>query len=346
MKSKYRKLSDKDWLSEKYLVEKLSIPEIGKLANIPRGSIRQALVWHKIKIREYKPKFKKPDQLKDKDWLYQKYWIEKLSLSQVAVACGAEKEMFPRVRQSLLSFGIPVRGKSEGRTVNRIGDGFVFEKDIIEGCLLGDGFLSKQNKESEGSFPFFGKKNIFRDHVDFVAKQVIPATWETRVKSGLDKGGYNKGKPDEDCEVFYFKTLTHQELLPLYLKWYPAGNNFEKVIPEDISLTPRTLMHWYLDDGFAFHRKYYYVKRIKKTHKKQQFVLTFACQSFKREELQVLCGKIYDIFKIEMTPGLHQRNGEYGGTGMEVTIRTTSAQRFYDTIGLPPFQSLSYKWIS
>lgn len=310
MKSKYRKLSDKDWLSEKYLVEKLSIPEIGKLANIPRGSIRQALVWHKIKIREYKPKFKKPDQLKDKDWLYQKYWIEKLSLSQVAVACGAEKEMFPRVRQSLLSFGIPVRGKSEG------------------------------------SFPFFGKKNIFRDHVDFVAKQVIPATWETRVKSGLDKGGYNKGKPDEDCEVFYFKTLTHQELLPLYLKWYPAGNNFEKVIPEDISLTPRTLMHWYLDDGFAFHRKYYYVKRIKKTHKKQQFVLTFACQSFKREELQVLCGKIYDIFKIEMTPGLHQRNGEYGGTGMEVTIRTTSAQRFYDTIGLPPFQSLSYKWIS
>lgn len=346
--SKYEALKDKEWLIQKYVKEGLQIPEVAKEANAPRGSVRNALVSHGIELRVHVPKTILPPEANDKNWLQKKYWEEGLSLTEIAEVLGLPnpKRNFSAVRYALIRNGIKVRSKGEGHIYLRQDEGFVFCKDVIEGCLLGDGCLKIENKASSDSRAAFCKKNIFQDHVELVARLMIPEKWKERIRTAPNKHCYFQGKEyiSKHDFIHYFQTLTHDELTSLYREWYPASNGYKKLIPESIEITPATLLHWFLDDGSAFERKYYYNDLGRHEYKRRQIALTFACQSFKEENLWMLCEKIKAKFGLKMTPTFHQRHGLFGGTGMEVVVATTHAHLFYEIIGAPPISSLSYKW--
>lgn len=73
---------NKDWLYTKYITENKSVREIAKELNIVSGIIYKWIDKHNI---ERKPVYiPATDLFKDKDWLYQKYYEEKLTIAKIA----------------------------------------------------------------------------------------------------------------------------------------------------------------------------------------------------------------------------------------------------------------------
>src|SRR4051812_15045126 len=111
---KYKELQDKNWLCQKYFVEKLSSKAIGRILNCNPSSVILALKRFDIEPRSSKDgrnlvplQSFKYDLLNDKDWLYQKYVIEKISTEEIARLAGAKTAN--SARQALIRFGIELR---------------------------------------------------------------------------------------------------------------------------------------------------------------------------------------------------------------------------------------------
>jgi len=268
---------------------------------------------------------KKYPLLNDIAWLKQKYEVDKLSTIQIGSLVGGAN--CGQVTRRLAIFGIQVRTKSEGHTCNREGDGFRLNESVVTGCLLGDGDFYANNRDSDGSYPIFRKNNIYYDHIVYVAKMLFDK-WEERISEGKNDGGFGKGT------IFSLRSLTHQELMPWFRKWYPPKNNFVKIIPENIKIDEKVLLHWFLDDGYSCRRK----NRCGKVY------AGFASMCFQRDEQEMLVEKIQKKFGIRMKVSYHQRNGEVKGTGWEIIVPQSQTQQFFEIIGPPPVSSLAYKW--
>jgi len=266
--------------------------------------------------------------LNDRNWLHKKYTTDGLSTEQIAQLVGCLS--CSSVSQSLRRHNINVRSKSEGHRVSRDDDGFVVYKDVIEGCLLGDGSLKVGNRYSDDSYPLFSKRNIHHDHVKYVGELLFGDNADSRIKLVDNTTTLGKG------QIYSLTSLTHPELMELYRAWYPASNDYKKIIPTSIEITPALLLHWFLDDGYS----YKYTRLQKYTYTR----LEFACMSFTVEELEMLCVKIYEKFGITMFIRVHKRNGKIAGTGCEVHVKQGDIPLFYEIIGPPPVPSLAYKW--
>ena len=118
--------------------------------------------------------------LNDKDWLRGKYEKEGLSTNAIAELVGVKTPN--SVRQALLRHGIKVRSVSDGLTYGREDDGFIINKSVLTGCLLGDAYLSVYNKRSDCSYPCFRKKNKHQDHVEFVAELMFVDKSKAKIK--------------------------------------------------------------------------------------------------------------------------------------------------------------------
>jgi len=112
---------NKDWLYQKYIIEKLSPREIGIIANSHNSIIYGWLKRFGIKTRTLSESMRmapgnckiSPEKLtkcRDKDWLYQKYWIEKLSTPQIAEIVGTTGTV---IVSWMRSFDIKIRTFSE-----------------------------------------------------------------------------------------------------------------------------------------------------------------------------------------------------------------------------------------
>ena len=76
--------------------------------------------------------------------------------------------------------------------------------------------------------------------------------------------------------IYKFQTPVDKRLKDEYDRWYPNWNNFKKIVPDGLELTPKILLHWFLDDGTTSWRKQ---KRSKSVR------LTFCSESFSYEDL-------------------------------------------------------------
>ncbi len=108
-------------------------------------------------------------ELNNKEWLEQKYLVEKLSTLVIAKIIGAKQSN--SVRQALIKFNIPLRDRREGQVVNRI-DNVLLNIEVITGSLLGDTGLNISNKNSEYCAPYLYKKNKFLDHLSWFSQFV------------------------------------------------------------------------------------------------------------------------------------------------------------------------------
>lgn len=268
-------------------------------------------------------------ELSNKNWLYEKYIIQGLSTKEIAEIVGAKTPN--SVRQSLLYFKIPIRTISDGLTFNRSNDGFVLNIPVIEGSLLGDAGLKSWNKESDESNPYLYKKNKNYDHVKYFGSRIFQKDYIHRIKENIySKENDDKFKKDS-YSSFLLRTESKRELMNLYRKWYPKNNNYKKVIPEDVDISPESLLHWFMDDGCS---------TLREGRKSKQVFITMCSESFERDEQQMLCEKIYSQYGLTM----NVRKSNSGGTGWRMFIPQSQTGLFYEIIGLCPVPSLEYKW--
>jgi len=117
------------------------------------------------------------------------------------------------------------------------------QKDIINGCLLGDGSLECRSKEGSARL---------RIHHGWKQKDFV--FWKYRVLKNLVSCPPKKiicwrnPKNNENYYSWYFHTRTLLEFKTLYKVFY---FNKKKILPQDILdlLNPLTLSVWIMDDG-------------------------------------------------------------------------------------------------
>jgi hypothetical protein len=273
--------------------------------------------------------------LNDVTWLKQKYIDEKLSAEQISILAGAKTSN--SARQALLRNDIEVRGISESLTINRITD-FNINLDIINGCLLGDAGLDIYNPKSNLSYPAFYKKNKFFDHVLFVA-EALSNTAKDMIKE--EWGGKDKDGDLLSYPYFKYESGARKELLSLYRSWYPESNGFIKVVPQDLLLNSKMLLHWFLDDGSSSWRKRKYNAENPRYGRRneKQVRLCFCSESFTKEDQERLCRQFKTIFGLDARTKYCQ-----WGTGWRIHIPQSQVNLFLEIIGPPPVASLAYKW--
>jgi len=272
------------------------------------------------------PSYKYP-LLNDESWLREQYFDK--GLSTVAIGEMVQVKDCNSVRQALLRFGITPRNWLETRPQNNSHEEFILDMDVINGCMLGDGYMRKFNKSSKISLPYFTKKNKFLDHVQYVASFLFDEP-NNFITSGVSKC------LDKEFPIYQLRGHTDERLTEVYEKWYPASNNYKKIVPFDLELNERILLHWFMDDGSSY-RRHGYGRRSK------QIVISFACESFTKEEQEFLAQQMFDKWGLRINVRYY-RIGSDGSTQYRMHLAQSQSDLFFSIIGPPPVPSLAYKW--
>lgn len=122
------------------------------------------------------------------------------------------------------------------------------QKDIIVGSLMGDGCLQRQNKTSHITLRMIS--NNYLEWIDNIfgclstgVKMYLTA--KESAKKNRDRGFRPNAKEENYNNMYRLNTRQHP-FLNNFNSWYETG---KKVWPEDIELTPTTLLHFYVQDG-------------------------------------------------------------------------------------------------
>lgn len=266
----------------------------------------------------------KYQQLKDFDWLKENYINLKRSTKSIAqeLNCNANS-----VRQALLYHKFDIRNRSEAQCVHH--KELNIDEELITASLLGDGALEKSNHRSIESIPLFYKKNKYKSHLNIVARSFYN-NFEDYIK---EEEHYYKYKGEKySSKIFVFRTFVSKKLVQFYENWY--GNNTKKyIIPPDIPISPKVLLHWFLDDGSCSYRN----RKEIKNPKKKSATLIFCTESFNKNDQQILTDRINKEYNLraKLTPIKNS---------FRIKIPTIKINDFFDIIGECPIDELQYKW--
>ncbi len=282
----------------------------------------------------------KYEKLNDVKWLTEKYQIQKWSAKKIAETVGCKTSN--SVRQVLIKFGLPVRGYRDAQTINTE-DGVIINDEVLSGTLLGDAHLSKSNKRSEVASPYYSKKCVKEDYTLYIAS-FLHKEGDKKVSIISSTQGQEKKRWENyTSECYIFRTNSSDLLRPYYEKWYPSLNDYKKIVPSDLILTPKAILYWYLDDGSSFYRKrnedkYWKLKGW--TQKKKQIIVQFCSESFTKEENEFLCNQLNQMgLKCSV-----RENFSLGGSGYRIFVNQSSTNDFFNLIGPCPVDSMKYKW--
>jgi len=113
------------------------------------------------------------------------------------------------------------------------------------GFMLGDGYLSNRNKSKHSAQ--FCMRNKFPNYVYDVSRLLSEEDVEHVVKVNDIKGSFKGSGYSSTLYTKFYKTFTDLEG-----RWYETrsdGTHF-KVVPQDLKLTPISLLQWYIGDGY------------------------------------------------------------------------------------------------
>lgn len=260
-------------------------------------------------------------QLNNKKWLEKEYLINKRSLNSIAQEIGCKSSN--SVRQYLLEHQISVRNSSQGLRVNNPDP--IIDYDKIIGSLLGDGSLSKFNKESKKSIAFFRKRNIHYNHIKYIASSMYK-DYKCHISEEYSKNKF---------VCFTFKSFSHEIFEDMYQKWYPKKTNRKKIIPKDIKITPGVLLNWFLDDGSSSYRKRMYKGQVCIREKQIKIQLCTDCFSY--EDQIWLSQKINKNFDLNSIVSKYRNS-------YRIFIPQSKSQDFLKVIGPCPIEEFQYKW--
>ncbi len=183
----------------------------------------------------------------DKDWLYQKYIIEKLSYDDIVKIIGSKSNR--PIRNYLKKYGIKSRDMSEcGRSrVEKIKlnitDKFL---SIFDGLVISDGCIFNHKMGHNTNFKF--EQTISKKELVYKVKDVFENTG-IGCRIEVRKGGEHIicGK---DCVVkdsIYLRTMKHPFFTEQRKRWY--NDEGKKIIPRDIKFNELMLAYWMMGDG-------------------------------------------------------------------------------------------------
>lgn len=123
------------------------------------------------------------------------------------------------------------------------------QKEIVTGLLMGDGTID----HGRGKNPRLQSQMISPDYLKYVDEQFgifgkgvkLKITARESAKDARERGFSTNAKEENYHDVYGWTSMAHPELQE-FSDWYRTG---KKVWPEDISLTPTVLKHWYCGDG-------------------------------------------------------------------------------------------------
>lgn len=181
-------------------------------------------------------------------------------ISRRSVELFGSKIGVSSVYNALMRNKITVRNKSESVSIATstldINKTFINESVIewIDGFLLGDGSINfKHNENYIGSRFIFGSSQ---------------KEWSEYAMSGLKNysptvpNSYGKIRPRAPNPIWSSRTLTHPDIVLQAKRWYPIDNGYKKKIPQDVRITPTSVLLWYLGDGSITKYGISYVIRI------------------------------------------------------------------------------------
>lgn len=185
------------------------------------------------------------------------------------------------------------------------------EQQILNGCLLGDGHLTKTSCKSSR---FVYKSNQF-DHVNYIYNQFKeyavkrhkygPVHYETF--SPQTKKVYSGYQFDTQHNIIFYEWRQ---------KWYPES---KKIVPRDLELTPLTCLLWYIGDG-SLSNNY----------------ITLYTNGFSNEDVDFLIKKLYNLS--------FQPYKGYSHLLPIIIIPRRQVKNFLNYIGECPVISYDYKW--
>ena len=142
-------------------------------------------------------------------------------------------------------------GLEKGNTVGSLSE---VQKSLIEGCLLGDGYMRcKTNAHLQITHSINQK-----DYVDW--------KFENLSEFVLTPPKSYKGNGTRIGYRFFTRSL------PIFTDYYFRFYKKQKIIPKDLNLTALTLAVWYMDDG-SKSRQSCYLNTQQFTSKDQEFLI-------------------------------------------------------------------------
>lgn len=120
---------------------------------------------------------------------------------------------------------------------NTVGSLTKKQKEIVIGCILGDGYLRLLPGRKD-AFLEINHSYKAKDYVDWKYKQLKNIV--------LSKPKIRKQNKDEDKLAYRFFTQEHPDLTKLWKEFYKDN---KKTVPKNFIITPLELAIWYMDDG-------------------------------------------------------------------------------------------------
>lgn len=264
----------------------------------------------------------KYELLNDEGWLRQKYVEEQRSTPEIAKIVGAKGASI--VWEALRRFGIPRRSISDAMMLGGDDDHFVFDRSVINGCLLGDGSLRSYSR-SDQSIPRFECKHALREHTVYVATLLFSDKPEDRV---FEETLYHK-QLGRQYTCYILRSLTHAYLKPVIDEWYPEASGYRKVVPGSLRLDATSLLHWFMDDG-----------TVQRNQAGRNICCVFFCsESFSKQDQEMLVGQMNSLFDLQAYLQPYR-----AGSGWRIRIPSTSVKQFFSIVGPPPIEAVSHKW--
>lgn len=187
------------------------------------------------------------------------------------------------------------------------------KKEHVDGFLLGDGSvgIDKRMKSKKA------RAKCGLEYEEF-SRYLI---------SFFDEISINKYKDKKMKQGFHWEGRTRysKEWYEQYLRWYPEGQDGKRLkqVPDDVVISPTSVMMWYLGDGSVVHPQ-----------DDSTVMLRISTDGFKREGVELLVKKLNDIGIV-----CHRNNEN------RVQIKARGIPYFFDYIGrTSPVKCYDYKF--
>lgn len=178
------------------------------------------------------------------------------------------------------------------------------QKEIINGCLLGDGSLTKLRSPSSNCSFYTVHSEKQLGLIEWLFDELSPVS--SRIKKRYSDVARLNNSNIEDIRLYYtYNTFVHPYLTQIEEKWYKRnddgsyclkkiGNQLHriKIVPQDLILTPQSIACWYWDDG---------------TNDSGQRSVTFYTDSFTKAECEYL---VNQLEKFNIKSYLQKRSGK------------------------------------
>lgn len=197
------------------------------------------------------------------------------------------------------------------------------EKDILDGHLIGDAsvYVTGTDCKRDAVITHCSK---YREYLEWIIANT--QTFSSSKINEYDVFDERTKKTYHRCTI---KSWSHPLLTERRRLWYPEG---KKIIPDEIEITPRLILRWYLDDGTW--------------HKQGLYLCTNA---YSIEANQLLSWKLAETTNCVVKVHKHSKDSyrlfiPKGGTKQGVTSDGRNRLKFLDYIGECPVSCFKHKW--